>query len=79
MLPFSVAVSVIQTLEGLWQEDGHVMVRFRKTGKDLKTGTDLFCAYCFFDVISPFRKISIKQELSNNHDEKDIRFNPKTK
>ena len=33
----------------------------------------------FFNAISPFRKISIKQELSNNHDEKDVRFNPKTK
>ena len=54
MLPFSVAVSVIQTLEGLWQVDGHVMVRFRKSGKDLKTGTDLFRAHWFFDVISPF-------------------------
>ncbi|GGC76722.1 hypothetical protein GCM10011362_26670 [Marinobacter halophilus] len=33
----------------------------------------------FFGVISPFRKISIKQGLSNSHDEKDIRFNPNTK
>jgi len=40
---------------------------------------DLSRFFVFFDVISPFRKISIKQELSNNHDEKDIRFNPKTK